>query len=68
MRNLKAILLQDASNYVRESMDKLLKVVSKDHRTLAIQFTHFKTKSLNIMDRMDNYYSLLMEAELNLAQ
>ena len=49
-------------------MDNLLKIVSKDHRFLAIQFTHFKTKALDVMDRMDNYYSLLLEAELNLAQ
>ena len=60
--------MQDASNYVKESMDKLLKVVSKDHRTLAIQFAHYRTKSLNIMDKMDNYYSHLVDAELNLAQ
>ena len=59
--------MQDAANYVRESIDKLLKVVSEDHRFLAAQFTHFRSKALNTMNRMDNYYGLLLEAELNLA-
>ena len=56
--------MKDAANYVRESIEKLLKVVSINHRQLANQFTQFRTKALNTMNKMDNYYIYLLEAEL----
>ena len=35
IKNVKALVSQDASNYVRESMEKLVRIMSKDHRQLA---------------------------------
>ena len=32
IKNTKALAIQDASIYVRESMDKLIKVMSREHR------------------------------------
>ena len=64
IRNVKAVIMKDAANYVRESIEKLLKVVSINHRQLANQFTQFRTKALNTMNKMDNYYIYLLEAEL----
>ena len=36
IKNMKALVSQDASNYVRESMEKLVKIMSRDHRQIAI--------------------------------
>ena len=38
MKNVTNLAMQDASNYVKESMDKLIKVLSKEHRYMAMQF------------------------------
>ena len=38
MKNVTNLAMQDASNYVKESMDKLIKVLSKEHRFMAMQF------------------------------
>ena len=67
LKNIKSLMMQDASNYVRESMEKLIKVMSRDHRQLASQFSHFRNRALDVMDTMDGYYRLLLEAELTLA-
>ena len=36
MKNVTNLAMQDASNYVKESMDKLIKVLSKEHRFMAM--------------------------------
>ena len=67
MKNVANLAMQDASNYVKESMDKLIKVLSKEHRFMAMQFIQFRGHTFLAMDKMEGYYNKLLDAELCLA-
>ena len=56
--------MEDATSFIKESLDKLLKTMSKEHRHNAIQFSQYVSNTLGTMDRMDCYYRFLLDAEL----
>ena len=48
---MRALLVQDASLFIRESMDKLVRAMTREHRHNAIAFQIFKDRAFVIMDR-----------------
>ena len=67
IKNVKNLAIEDASAYVRSSMESLVKLMSKEHRTVAGQFLQFRERTNDTMSAMNNYYQLLLAAELDLA-
>ena len=68
LKNQRALVMKDASNFIRERTDQLLKSMSKEHRHNAAMFKTYRDNTSAIMDRMDCYYKFLIDSELELAQ
>ena len=60
--------IQHSIEFVKTNSKRVGQLFSREHRQIAREFLRFRNKTLEKMDKMDDYYRNMIESEIKLAQ
>ena len=67
LKNVKNTAINESINFVKQSSQRVTKLLSSNHKNIARQFLEFKQATYEKMDKMDSYHKDMVQAELALA-